>query len=133
MARGERPYTDIIPMHGLITDGVADLVAMKSGARSLGSILIARRALSALNVAAIYFVALAATSNADLALLAAFLSIALFPSATVWLRTAPALGALAAIARRHSVAIAALVHRGRRASMVARFSSVSTSRFTRPS
>jgi hypothetical protein len=116
MARGERPYRDIVPMHGLITDGGADLVAMKSGASSLGTILIARRAVSALNVAAIYFVALAATTSADLALLAAFLSIALFPAATVWLRTAPALGALACTlagtrlrSRRWFVAAGALI------------------------
>lgn len=96
MARGERPYADVMPMHGLIADGVSDLLSMKLGATTLGPLLKTRRAESALNLAAIYFVALAATSSGDLALLASFLGIALFPSATVWLRTIAAFGALAA-------------------------------------
>ena len=52
--------------------------------------------LSALNLVAIYAVVLAAAGSADLGLLAVFLAIALVPAATIWLRTIPALFALAA-------------------------------------
>jgi hypothetical protein len=95
MFRGERPYRDIVPMHGFISDGGLDLLAMKLGATSLGPILRTRLVVGTLAAAAIYFVALAATGMADAALLAVFLALALFPSEVVWLRVVTALMALA--------------------------------------
>jgi hypothetical protein len=99
MARHERPYRNIAPIHGFLSDGFLDFVAMKTLGDDLGTILKTRQVIGALVVAAIYFVALAATTSADLALLAAFLSLALFPSNSVWLRAlAPLLVLACAVA-----------------------------------
>ena len=93
LTHGERPYADIVPVHGLISDGGFDALI---GGHSANAILRARRVLSALNLVAIYAVVLAASGSAHLGLLAVFLAIGLVPSATIWLRTIPALFALAA-------------------------------------
>jgi hypothetical protein len=98
MARGELPYRDIIPMHGLLTDGVLDLAAMQLIRPDLGAILGSRRVLAALTATAIYFIALAVTSSAELALLATFLSLAIFPAASLWHRVVLPLFALACAA-----------------------------------
>jgi hypothetical protein len=97
MTRGETPYTDIILGHGFIADGGLNVVAMNLGADSLGSILTTRRAVGVLSLGAVYFVALAAAGSADLALLAVFLTVALFPGSTIAVRPFPALLALAAV------------------------------------
>src|SRR5205085_434603 len=47
MMRGERPYADIIPMHGFISDGALSFVTMKLGGRSLEALLMTRRVLGA--------------------------------------------------------------------------------------
>ncbi|HVR41139.1 MAG TPA: hypothetical protein VMU84_18745 [Thermoanaerobaculia bacterium] len=95
LARGERPYVDILPVHGLASDGAITLATMKSGGTSLGAILKTRRAIGALNLAALYAIAFAATGAAEAGLLAGLLAIALFPPFTIWLRSIPALFALA--------------------------------------
>ena len=96
MLRGELPYRDVVPVHALLTDGGIDLAAMKSGDDTIGELLSTRRTVSALNLVAIYAVGFAATGSAGLGLLGAFVGISLFPAATIWLRTIPALFALAA-------------------------------------
>jgi len=98
MARGELPYRDVVPMHGLISDGVLDLVVMKVISPNLGAILTTRRIVAAFTMTAIYFATLAATTSADLALLSVFLSLSVFPSASLWLRALPPVLALACIA-----------------------------------
>ncbi|HEX8616956.1 MAG TPA: hypothetical protein VF911_05140, partial [Thermoanaerobaculia bacterium] len=98
MARGELPYRDIIPMHGLLTDGGFDLAAMQLTGPELGSVLAARRPLAALTATAIYFTALAVLSSAELALLTAFLSLAIFPTASLFPRVVVPLLALACAA-----------------------------------
>ena len=98
MARGELPYRDIIPMHGLLTDGGLDLAAMQLIRPDLGAILGSRRVLAALTATAIYFTALAVTSSAELALLTTFLSLAIFPMASLWHRVVLPLLALACAA-----------------------------------
>ena len=95
MARREMPYRDIVPLHGLLTDGGFDLAAMKLIRDDLGAILMSRRVLAALTGTAIYFVALAVTTSAELALLATFLSLALYPAASIWPRAVLPLCALA--------------------------------------
>jgi hypothetical protein len=95
MNRGERPYRDVVPMHGLLSDGLLDVAVMKTLGDNLGAILKTRQVLGALSLLAVYFVALAATTNAELALLAVFLSLALFPFNAIFLRIVPALLALA--------------------------------------
>ena len=98
MARGERPYRDVVPMHGFLSDGLIDFVAMKTVAPNLGAILTTRRCVSALTMVAIYFAALGATTSADLALLAVFLSLAVYPAASLWMRAMPALLVVACVA-----------------------------------
>lgn len=96
MLRGELPYRDVVPVHALLTDGGIDLLAMKAGDETIGELLSTRRVVSALNLVAIYAVGYAATGSAGLGLLGAFVGISLFPAASIWLRTIPALFALAA-------------------------------------
>jgi hypothetical protein len=96
MLRGERPYADIVPVHALLSDGGLDYLVMKSGHSSAGDLLKVRRVISAVNLAAVYCIAFAATASAEAGLLAALLAVALFPAATVWVRTIGALFALAA-------------------------------------
>jgi hypothetical protein len=96
MLRGERPYSDIVPTHGLISDALVDYAAMKMGVRSLRTILEVRLVVGVLSAVAIYCLVLAATSSMDAGLLAAFLTFSLFPGAALWLRPAAALFALAA-------------------------------------
>ncbi len=98
LARGELPYRDVIPMHGLLTDGGLDLAAMELLRPDLGAILGSRRVLAALTATAIYFTALAVTSSAELALLTTFLSLAIFPAASLWHRVVLPLLALACAA-----------------------------------
>jgi hypothetical protein len=98
MARGELPYRDIIPMHGILTDGGLDLAAMKLIRDDLGAILASRRLLAALTATAIYATTLAVTTSAELSLLAVFLSLALFPAASLWIRSVVPLFALACAA-----------------------------------
>src|SRR5436190_3095457 len=95
MNRGERPYRDIVPMHGLLADGLLDVAVMKTLGDDLGEILKTRQVLGALSIMAVYFVALAATTSAELALLSVFLSLALFPFNAIFFRIVPALLALA--------------------------------------
>src|SRR5436189_52661 len=82
LARGERPYADIVPVHGLLSDGAIDWLVMESGG-DLHDILQTRLVVSCLNLLAIFAVAFAATGSAELALLAAMLSVMLIPSATI--------------------------------------------------
>jgi hypothetical protein len=97
MLRGERPYTDIIPTHGLITDGLLDLAAMKLfGVRSLRTFLVDRLVAGMLSSVAIYCLVLAATGNAEVSLLGAFLAFTLFSGSALWMRPSGATFALAA-------------------------------------
>jgi hypothetical protein len=95
MMRGERPYTDIIPIHGFVADAAVDFAVMKAGGDSVGSVLRVRRVIGSLTLACIYFIALAATGSSAAGCLASLLAIALFPWSTIWLRPIPALAALA--------------------------------------
>lgn len=97
LMRGERPYTDVVPVHGLLSDGGLDWVVMEAGG-DLRAILQTKLVVSCLNLLAIFCIAFAATGSAELAVLAAMLSVMLIPSATIWVRTIPALFALACIA-----------------------------------
>jgi len=64
MVRGETPYADILPTHGFLADGGLDFLFMKSGADTMGKVLHMRTAVAALNLAAMYFIAFAATGAA---------------------------------------------------------------------
>jgi hypothetical protein len=84
MLRGERPYRDIVPGHGLIADGLLDFISMKLGAGDAGAVLRVRGAVSALFPAAIYFVALAATGSAEAAILAVLAAFCVTITGTPW-------------------------------------------------
>src|SRR5206468_6957779 len=80
MIRGEKPYADVLPTHGFLADGGFDFVFMKFGADTIGDVLRARRVIEAMNLAAVYFVVLAATGSGAAGCLAVFLTVALFPT-----------------------------------------------------
>ncbi|MEA2237176.1 MAG: hypothetical protein QOC81_1900 [Thermoanaerobaculia bacterium] len=116
MLRGERPYADIIPTHGLISDGALYVGAAKIGLTSLPQWLNTRLVAGFLSGVAIYCLALAVTGSANMALLAAFLTFSLYPGSMIWLRPSAAIFALAATiagtrlrSRRWFVAAGALV------------------------
>jgi hypothetical protein len=116
MLRGERPYKDIIPTHGLFTDGLIDFAALKLGPRTMRTILGTRLVVGMLSSVAIYCLVVAATGSAEMGLLAAFLAFSLYPGATIWVRPWAALFALAATvaatrlrSRRWFIAAGALV------------------------
>jgi hypothetical protein len=98
MVRGERPYADILPTHGFLADGGLDFVFMKAGADTMGKVLHMRTAVAALNLAAMYFIAFAATGSSAAGCLGVLLAFCLFPSSTFWLRPMPALFSLASLA-----------------------------------
>ncbi|HLX07083.1 MAG TPA: hypothetical protein VKY89_04395 [Thermoanaerobaculia bacterium] len=104
MAHGKLPYADVVPQHGLISDGGIDLLVIASGHTATRDLLLVRRVVRCASFAGIYFVALATTGAAEAGLLAALLSVTLFPG--MGLRPAMALLALAAAAvavRRRSL------------------------------
>ena len=125
MLHGARPYRDVVPGHGLISDGLLDLVLMKVGAADAGSILRMRSVVTALLPAAVYAVALAATGSAEAAILAVLAAMCIAITGTTLvlpvsaieatppLRATPSLFALAFCATalrlrsRRSMAIAA--------------------------
>lgn len=97
MMRGERPYRDIVPTHGLMTDGVIDMVGLELGHGSLRTVLQTRLFLGVAGSIAMYFLTLAATGSAELALLGAFLGFLLTSDTVLWLRPPVPMFALAAI------------------------------------
>jgi hypothetical protein len=102
MLRGELPYRDIIPGHGLLEDGLVDFLGMRSRGATYGSAIKARSTIGALNSVAIYALAAAASGSPEAGLLA-WLFGAFTGTAPATLRTVPALFALAltvAAARR---------------------------------
>jgi hypothetical protein len=96
MLRGERPYRDIIPTHGLITDGVLDWAALATRHGSLRAMLSWRLVAGSLSAAAMYCLILAATGAAEVSLLGAFLTMLMASGYVIWVRPAAAVVALAA-------------------------------------
>jgi hypothetical protein len=73
--RGERPYRDVQPAHGLIEDGGFDVLAMQVSGVHVGATLKARAVVGNLVTVALYFVAFAATGSAEGAFFAVLLSV----------------------------------------------------------
>jgi hypothetical protein len=96
MLRGERPYRDIVPTHGLISDGLVDLAGLKLGGGSLRMVFMVRMVAGVSSAVAIYCLTLAATGDAEVALLGTFLAFLLTSGSAIWLRPSAALFALAA-------------------------------------
>ncbi len=95
--RGERPYRDILPAHGLIEDGLFDMTAMRIGEVNLGTRGKARIVVGYLVSMALYAVAFAATGSAEGAFLAVLLAL-MTGTFTGNIRLLPALITLAMIA-----------------------------------
>jgi hypothetical protein len=95
--RGERPYRDILPAHGLIEDGLFDVAAMQFGEVNLGTRGKARAVVGYLVIVALYAVAFSATGSAEGAFFAVLLAL-MTGAFTGNIRFLPALITLALIA-----------------------------------
>lgn len=78
MLRGELPWKDVVPGHGLVTDGLLDLAAMKLGDDSVGRVLHWRWRFASLNSIVLYLLVLAATRSPEAGLGAFFLGYSLW-------------------------------------------------------
>ena len=95
--RGERPYRDILPAHGLIEDGFFDYLVFQTGDVNAGRRTKAREVVGTLNAFALYALAWAVTGSAEAALLSVVLSIMMGLFAPT-IRMLPPIATLAAIA-----------------------------------
>lgn len=95
--RGERPYRDILPAHGLLEDGLFDYFVMRGGGVSIGTRTKAREIAGMLVAPALYFLGLAVTGSAEGAFLAVMLTF-LTGFFRGNLRVLPAIATLACIA-----------------------------------
>jgi hypothetical protein len=94
MLRGEKPYVDIVPIHGFVEDGLLDYVTARTGVVTEGRLAKTHGVVSALVALASYAVAAAATGSPHVGLLSFFLAVGLgYGGGT--LRLLPALAALA--------------------------------------
>ena len=73
--RGERPYRDMLPAHGLIEDGFFDYLVFQTGEVNAGRRTKAREVIGTLNAIALYVLAWAVTGSAEAAVLTVLLSI----------------------------------------------------------
>lgn len=73
--RGELPYRDMLPAHGLIEDGFFDYLVFQTGDVTAGRRTKAREVIGTLNAIALYVLAWAVTGSAEAALLSVLLSI----------------------------------------------------------
>jgi hypothetical protein len=100
--RGERPYRDTLPAHGLIEDGLFDFAAMQIGDVNLGTRGKARSVVGSLVAVALYAVAFAATGSAEGAFLAVLLALmtGVFRGSIRYLPALITLACIAAAVRR---------------------------------
>jgi hypothetical protein len=96
LLRGERPYRDIIPSHGLLQDGLLDYLILRSGSVTAGRALRVHGTIGGWCSVAVYAVTAAATGSPELGLAAYFLGAALSWSGGS-LRALPALVVLAIV------------------------------------
>src|SRR2546428_1208221 len=97
MVRGEKPYRDIIPTHGIISDGLLSYITLRTGPQTIGRLMRVRGVVEGLNYPAGYFLAFAATGSPEVGLLSFFLA-EIMGTATASFRLLPALIALAIVA-----------------------------------
>ena len=94
MLHGKAPYRDIVPGHGLLSDGLLDFVIIKCGASNVGAVLRARAFVAALLPLAVYIAALGVTGSAEGALFALLLATCVTITGTPWARPVSTLEAL---------------------------------------
>jgi hypothetical protein len=97
MLHGERPYRDIIPVHGLVEDGLLDYVSMRLRGETLGNALKSRFVFGSLNSIGVYALTAAATGSAEGGFLG-FLLAALMGTIPTTSRVVPQLFTLAILA-----------------------------------
>jgi hypothetical protein len=102
--RGERPYRDTLPAHGLIEDGLFDVTAMQFGDVNLGTRGKARNVVGSLAIVALYAVAFAATGSAEGAFFAVLLALmtGVFRGSIRYLPALATLALIVAAVRRRS-------------------------------
>jgi|GEM_PF-345275 len=106
MFRGERFYRDIVPGHGLLSDGGIDYAIFRLRGPAVRKVFATRAVMTSLNPVAMYALALAASGSPEVGLLAVLVSCAMIPTGVLFTRTFPAFLALAAAAsgvRRRNV------------------------------
>ena len=94
--RGERPYRDILPVHGLVEDGLFDSLAFRTRGTAAGDALRMRTTAGTLNAVATYALGAAMLGSAEGGLVTYFFW--QLTGATDAIRLTPALFALALIA-----------------------------------
>jgi hypothetical protein len=99
MLRGELPYRDTLPGHGLIEDGFLDFLALRYRGATIGDAMKTHAMIGNLTSVATYAAAFAATGSPEAGLLTLFLAIALPSAAMSFLRSMAALFALAFMLR----------------------------------
>ncbi|MEK6373101.1 MAG: hypothetical protein AABO58_10430 [Acidobacteriota bacterium] len=97
MLRGEKPYRDIIPSHGLIQDGLLPYASLRTGSETLGRALKVRGLVGAINVIGNYAVAAAATGSPEVGIATVFLGM-MMGTAGGSPRVLPAIATLVVIA-----------------------------------
>jgi len=97
MLRGERPYRDINPTHGLIQDGVLDFLILRTGRETAGRANATHGVIGSIVSLGTYAAAACATGSPHIGLLGYFLA-AVMNIAGGGVRAAPALFALALLA-----------------------------------
>jgi len=95
--RGELPYRDILPAHGLVEDGFFDYGVFQTGDVNAGRRTKAREVIGTLNAFALYALAWAVTGSAEAALLSVIFSIMMGLFAPT-IRMLPPIATLALIA-----------------------------------
>lgn len=96
--RGETLYRDIIPTHGLLEDGLLDVLLLRSGPITIGRVNKGRGVVAAFGACAVYALATAATGSPEIGILTFFLG-AMMGAAGGGTRFLPGLIALAFMAR----------------------------------
>ena len=86
MLRGELPYRDIVPGHGLVEDGLLDYLALRIRGRNVGDAMKAHSLAGNLNSVAIYAVGWAATGSPEVGILSFLLARAVIVPGTLFLR-----------------------------------------------
>ncbi|HYU25900.1 MAG TPA: hypothetical protein VEO74_11895, partial [Thermoanaerobaculia bacterium] len=97
MLHGELPYRDIVPVHGLVEDGLLDYVSMRARGATLGNALKSRAVFGSLNAVGVYALTAAATGAAEGGWLGFFLA-ALMGTIPTTSRVVPQLFTLAILA-----------------------------------
>lgn len=72
---GARPYKDVVPMHGLIDDGLLDAAIMRFSKPNVGAVMKIRGTIATLMGPALYFLAFAATGSPEAGILGFFATV----------------------------------------------------------